>query len=465
MASFWISLTAFIFFVFGHHYCNTTTCTGWSTQVTYLGERSEGVVWNGSRYTFRNVIAADETERWKCHARHCNACIYLKDKEFYKYKPHEYDDADARSYEYNLHSDDEPHESWNQSALVSHDAGEFMQELVKLGVHPTKSYQQYILQNPDEVIHFKNKSVFEHKLSAARSQSHVYPPKPSNISAIDSIMKANKESGWTGNYFEHEAKTLKSDIQNLDDGPFKTFITNTTDRGQLRSMFLRKYEAMNQLQKEMNLVRKKITTEASAKLRSEFYIGSRNGGRLVAFGERGAFEIAESCAMLLFDGTFKCTPVVTGENGLDYDMQWVVHGVKESVKASVQHESFVLFYILFAAGQGNHTHDRYQSALDMIISYGINHHQVNLSTTRHRAMADFEAPERSAVVLKYNIIGEMIVTQNVSVSMTQNVCLQTMQLFISETSNAHQIIIRILYHRHQCFCRNIVVSDPFSPST
>eukprot|EP01083_Nonionella_stella_P118361 353323_1 len=105
MASFWISLTAFIFFVFGHHYCNTTTCTGWSTQVTYLGERSEGVVWNGSRYTFRNVIAADETERWKCHARHCNACIYLKDKEFYKYKPHEYDDADARSYEYNLHSD------------------------------------------------------------------------------------------------------------------------------------------------------------------------------------------------------------------------------------------------------------------------------------------------------------------------------------------------------------------------
>eukprot|EP01083_Nonionella_stella_P031969 87497_1 len=155
MASFWISLTAFIFFVFGHHYCNTTTCTGWSTQVTYLGERSEGVVWNGSRYTFRNVIAADETERWKCHARHCNACIYLKDKEFYKYKPHEYDDADARSYEYNLHSDDEPHESWNQSALVSHDAGEFMQELVKLGVHPTKSYQQYILQNPDEVIHFK----------------------------------------------------------------------------------------------------------------------------------------------------------------------------------------------------------------------------------------------------------------------------------------------------------------------
>eukprot|EP01083_Nonionella_stella_P306382 1072955_1 len=86
MASFWISLTPFIFFVFGHHYCNTTTCTGWSTQVTYLGERSEGVVWNGSRYTFRNVIAADETERWKCHA-------------------HEYDDADARSYEYNLHSD------------------------------------------------------------------------------------------------------------------------------------------------------------------------------------------------------------------------------------------------------------------------------------------------------------------------------------------------------------------------
>eukprot|EP01083_Nonionella_stella_P031968 87496_1 len=229
MASFWISLTAFIFFVFGHHYCNTTTCTGWSTQVTYLGERSEGVVWNGSRYTFRNVIAADETERWKCHARHCNACIYLKDKEFYKYKPHEYDDADARSYEYNLHSDDEPHESWNQSALVSHDAGEFMQELVKLGVHPTKSYQQYILQNPDEVIHFKNKSVFEHKLSAARSQSHAYPPKPSKLIKVNNFAETQNKQllDWLGVHESFWPWLLKlkefSALQMLKWKQFKTF--------------------------------------------------------------------------------------------------------------------------------------------------------------------------------------------------------------------------------------------------
>ena len=76
----------------------------------------------------------------------------------------------------------------------------------------------------------------------------------------------------------------------------------------------------------LQLLEERITIAQSLELglKSGFYIGEGNKGKMSVWGERTSYEIAQKCRLWCADGSFKFTPDVQS------DEQWIIHGVIQS---------------------------------------------------------------------------------------------------------------------------------------
>ncbi len=111
-----------------------------------------------------------------------------------------------------------------------------------------------------------------------------------------------------------------------------------------------------------------MTLKNSSGFGSDFFLGHNNSCTLLLFGEEIDFEIANECELWLFNATFDSTPSFGGY--VLFDQLWMLHGCKKSGKASVQCESWSAFYVLFAAGQGNHKEQHYTEAINLVFDAG-----------------------------------------------------------------------------------------------